>query len=83
MDMRPERLLMTDLSLEKDLKRAHQDLKHAVSDVDRRKMAFLNVILQARKHNWTYQKIAKTLNISISRVQQLVRQANGKKRSNR
>ena len=81
--MHQQRRGMTDSSLEKDLKQAHKDLKRAVSDVDRRKSVFLNVILQARKHKWTYQKIADTLNISTSRVQQLVRQANGKKRSNR
>lgn len=73
---------MTD-PLEKLLKERHKDLKNALIDVDKRKSEFLHVLIQARKHAWTYQRIANTLNISTSRVQQLVRQANGKKRSTR
>lgn len=66
------------------LKNAHKDLKQAIDDVEKRKKDFLEILLIARnKEGWTYQEIANVLGISTSRVQQLVRQAQGKKRSNR
>ena len=74
---------MTDSSLEKDLQAAHDELKIAVINMNRKKRTFLSMILEVRKHKWTYKRIAKSLGISISRVQQLVRQAHGKKRSTR
>jgi DNA-directed RNA polymerase specialized sigma subunit len=74
---------MTD-RLVKVLKDAHKDLKRAIYDVEKRKKDFLEILLIARnKEGWTYQEIADVLGISTSRVQQLVRQAQGKKRSNR
>jgi DNA-directed RNA polymerase specialized sigma subunit len=74
---------MTD-RLVKVLKDAHKDLKRAIDDVEKRKKDFLEILLIARnKEGWTYQEIADVLGISTSRVQQLVRQAQGKKRSNR
>jgi DNA-directed RNA polymerase specialized sigma subunit len=70
--------------LVKILKDAHKDLKRAIDDVEKRKKDFLQILLIARnKEGWTYQEIADVLGISTSRVQQLVRQAQGKKRSNR
>ena len=70
--------------LVKQLKERHRSLKNALEDVDRRKAEFLSILLIARnKELWTYQEIASVLDISVSRVQQLVRQASGLKRSNR
>lgn len=70
--------------LETILKKSHKDLKRAIDDVEKRKKDFLEILLIARnKEGWTYQEIADVLGISTSRVQQLVRQAQGKKRSNR
>lgn len=70
--------------LVKVLRESHKDLKQAINNVEKRKKDFLSVLLIARnKESWTYQEIADVLGISTSRVQQLVRQAQGKKRSNR
>ena len=70
--------------LETILKKSHKDLKRAIDDIEKRKKDFLEILLIARnKEGWTYQEIADVLGISTSRVQQLVRQAQGKKRSNR
>ena len=71
------------MSVEKNLILDHAVVQASINEVRENKARLLVTIRTARLHGWTYKDIAETLGISISRVQQLVRQANGLYRSNR
>lgn len=74
---------MKSLSTEELLVMRHLETQKHGNAMMTNKMLFLETIQQARNEGMTYSDIAETLNISPSRVQQLVRQADGRGRSNR
>lgn len=71
------------MTIEQKLISAHQKVHAAGKSVTANKQELLAAINEARDEGFTYSDIAETLDISASRVQQLVRQADGRGRSNR
>lgn len=71
------------MTIEDQLKHWHREVKTHANSVTKSKEKFLEVILRARNQGMTYAQIAEILNLSTSRVQQLVRQSDGRKRSSR
>lgn len=65
------------------LKKRHRIMRQNQRLLEKSKEQFLASIRDARANGWTYQRIADELDISVSRVQQLVRQSDGRGRSNR
>ena len=71
------------MTIEEQLKHWHREVKNHSTSVSNSKQKFLEVILRARNHGMTYAEIAEILKLSTYRVQQLVRQSDGRKRSSR
>jgi DNA-directed RNA polymerase specialized sigma24 family protein len=71
------------MTIQDQLKFWHKEVKIHSSEMTKSKKKFLEVISRARNHGMTYAEIAKILDLSASRVQQLVRQSDGRKRSSR
>lgn len=63
--------------------RNHKNVQDCLKSTAQAKKDLLASIKRIRKLGWTYNDIAVELNLSPSRVQQLVRQADGRGRSNR
>ena len=72
---------MNDEDIADQLWHWHKELKSHARTAAENKANFLGIIEKAREEGWTYSDIADLLDISVSRVQQLVRQADGRGRS--
>jgi len=74
---------MNDEEIEDQLKIWHREMHNHAKTAEENRKNFLGIINTARAEGWTYAEIADVLDISVSRVQQIVRSADGRGRSNR